>query len=323
MNYLEKNRELIFKKYSKEELLRDIYNYQHGKGRLNKVLNHYFEELIFQSISIRGSVSPYDALQDDELMGKILEYVESKPKFYTGNEITNVKSFFRNGGKWACKVANFCPKNARDIYQRYFPNQTKLRILDTSAGFGSRMSAALLTNNYYIGIDPNTPLMKKLNEYGQFLKENKLTDCDFKLFCKGSEEHIPMLDGKIDLMFTSPPYFDLEIYTDEETQSINYGNYENWTKYFAEPTIKNIFKYLKVGGYAMINIKNMTYGKKYPLYDDWEKIFSSIKGFEFVETFEMAHQSKKNYTMNSNYTKEQYKGFKEPIMVFKKIGENE
>lgn len=320
MNYLERNREKIFKKYTKEELIKDIGNYKSGSGKLQKTLNHYFEELIFQSIGPRGQVSPYDALQDDELMQRILDYVASKPNFYTGNEITNVKSFFRNGGKWACKVANFCPKNARDIYTRYYPEETGLNILDTSAGFGARMSAALLTDNNYFGIDPNTKLMEKLNEYGTFLKENNFTKGEYKLYCQGSEKYIPELENTIDVMFTSPPYFDLEIYTNEETQSVNYGNYENWLEYFAKPTITNIGKYLKVGGYAMINIKNMTYGKKYPLFDDWKAIFESIDDFEYVETFEMQHQSKKNYTMNTTYTEEEYTGFKEPIMVFRRKG---
>lgn len=320
MNYLERNKELIFKKYIREELLRDIENYKNGSGKLQKVLNHFFEEIIFQSIGPRGAISPYMALQDDELIAKILEYVESKPKFYTGNEISNVKSFFRNGGKWACKVANFCPKNARDIYMRYFPDKEDLIILDTSAGFGSRMSAALLTNNHYVGIDPNTKLMEQLEEYGKFLIDNNLTKGKYKLHCQGSEIFIPQLENKCDLMFTSPPYFDLEIYTDEPTQSVSYGDYGNWLEYFAKPTINNIYKYLKVGGYAMINIKNMTYGKKYPLFDDWKKIFESIPGFEFVEIFEMKHQAKKNYTMNTTYTEEEYNGFKEPIMVFKKTG---
>ena len=44
-----------------------------------------------------------------------------------------------------------------------------------------------------------------------------------------------------------------------------------------------------------------------------------IDGFEFIEIFEIKHQSKRNVVMNTNYSKEQYKGFKEPVMVFKKI----
>ena len=99
----------------------------------------------------------------------------------------------------------------------------------------------------------------------------------------------------------------------------NYDNYELWIKNFVEPTINNIYQSLKIGGYVMINIKNLTSKGKEPLFDDWFNIFSSNSGFELVEVFEMEHQSKKHYTDNCNYTKEQYKGFKEPVMCFKKI----
>ena len=50
MNYLEKNRNLIFKKYSEEELFKDINSYVSGNGNLNKTLNHFFEELIFEKL---------------------------------------------------------------------------------------------------------------------------------------------------------------------------------------------------------------------------------------------------------------------------------
>lgn len=323
MSYLDEHRDEIFKKYSKEELLRDIGNYKSGSGKLSKVLNYFFEEIIWECTGPRGNKSPMEALSDDEMMGKILEYVNSKPSFYTGNEISNVKSFFRNGGKWACKVANFCPKNARDIYFRYYDiNGSKINILDTSSGFGSRMSAALLSGkgHNYAGFDPNEKLSLKLKEYRDFLSENNLTEGKAVLLCEGSETYIPKLENNFDVSFTSPPYFNLEVYSKDEKQSIQqFSNYELWLEKFARPTIENTYKYLKVGGYAMINIKNLTRSKKEPLFDDWFKIFESIDGFEFHEIFEMEHQSKKNYTMNTNYSKEAYQGFKEPIMCFKKI----
>ncbi len=319
MSYLDSHRNEIFKKYSNDELVKDFLSYRDGKGRLNKVLNHFFEELIFESKGPRGALSPMEALQDDETMQKILDYVKIKPNFYTGNEITNVKSFFRNGGKWACKVANFCPKNARDIYTRYFDKDSDICILDTSAGFGSRMSASLALNHNYLGIDPNKNLVLKLEEYGKFLKDNNLTTAKYRILCQGSEQFTPMLVNQFNLSFTSPPYFNLEVYDNDSCESTkNYNNYDLWLERFAKPTIENTYKYLKVGGYAMINIKNLTRDGKQPLFDDWFKIFESISGFKHVETFEMAHQSKKNYIMNTNYDASAYKGFKEPIMVFKK-----
>lgn len=317
--YLEEHRSEIFKKYTTEELVKDIKNYRDGVGKLTKTLNHFFEEVIFECVGIRGNLSPMQALQDEELMKKILDYVQSKPNFYTGNEITNVKSFFRNAGRWASKVSNFCPKNARDIYNRYDDSKNK-NILDTSAGFGSRMSGALLSGNNYCGFDPNVKLHTKLEEYYKFLKDNKLTENYARIYCQGSEVFVDKLEGKMDVSFTSPPYFNLEKYSTDKGQShILFTTYDEWLNNFARPTIENTYAYLKVGGYAMINIKNLTRGKKEPLFDDWFKIFESIDGFEFVEVFEMAHQAKKHYYKNTTYDKDTYKGFKEPIMVFKKV----
>lgn len=268
-----------------------------------------------------------EALKNDEDMRYILDYVNSKPNFYTGSEVSNVKSFFRNAGKLACKVANFPPKEARDIYFRYFPNALidsteKLNCLDTSCGFGSRMSSVLLSGHNYFGIDPNIELQGKLMECAKFYYDNGFIDENqsCSLYTQGSELFIDELEGMIDVSFTSPPYFNLEKYSDDESESTkHYDNYELWLEKFAKPTIKNTYKYLKVGGYAMINIKNSTRGKKEKLFDDWYNIFCSIDGFEPYEVFEMSQTSTKVVGQYANYEPSKYQGAKEPVMCFKKV----
>lgn len=42
MTYLEKHYDEIFKKYSLDELSKDIENYKYGEGKLNKVLAHFY-----------------------------------------------------------------------------------------------------------------------------------------------------------------------------------------------------------------------------------------------------------------------------------------
>lgn len=322
MSYLEDHKEEIFKKYTKEELLADINNYKFKSGRLSKLLNQYFEECIFNCKSNRYSKTPMEALQNDDDMSWILNYVQSKPNFYTGNEVSNVKSFFRNGTRIARKVANFCPKNARNAYFRYFDIGTNILCLDTSAGFGSRMCAALLNGASYIGFDPNTQVVDRINEMYSFFKDNDLVSDDqsFKIYNCGSEEFKQELVDSADVMFTSPPYFNLETYADDCCESNkNYNNYDMWLENFVKPTVDNIYKYLKHGGYIMINIKNLTNMGKQKLFDDWFDIIHNYTGFEFVEVFEMVHQGAKNFWMNTNYSKEDYNGYKEPVMVFRKI----
>ena len=323
MSYLTEHYEEIFKKYDDDVLLKDIDAYRNRGGRLSKVLNQWFEENIYQCRSTRYQYTPWEALQDDEKMKWILDYISSKPNFYTSSEITNVKSFFRNGTRIARKVANFDPKNARDIYFRYHNIRgNKINCLDMSAGFGSRMSAVLLSGHNYCGFDPNPALYASLVNYHIWLRNHNVIDNAQRcgLYKHGSEIFRPELTGTFDVSFTSPPYFNLEFYANDVCAStLNQDNYHKWLTDFVKPTIDNTYKYLKHGGYAMINIKNLTRGGKEPLFDDWFKLFKEHGGFEYIEIFEMKHQGSKNFWMNTNYNKEDYKGFKEPIMSFKKI----
>ena len=323
MSYLEDHKEEIFKKYTKEELIGDIDNYINGNGKLNKVLNQFFEECIFECCGKKTKISPMEVLKDDDKMKIILEYISNKPIFFkSDSEVANVKSCFRNSMSWVRKVANFPAREARDIYFRYFPDyktmDSNLNILDTSCGFGSRMSSVLLSGHNYYGLDPNLNLQQKLFECARFYYDNGFINekQNCILYEIGSENLIEEFLNIMDVSFTSPPYFNLEKYSNDNSQSTNnYDNYNNWVKNFVNPTVENIYKYLKVGGYAMINIKNIN--KKETCYDDFYKKFSSIEGFEYVETFDLKI-SKKQYGLQYGNTKGEIKNF-EPVMSFRKV----
>lgn len=197
-------------------------------------------------------------------------------------------------------------------------SESTLDKLNKYTGFGSRMSGALLSGNNYCGFDPNRTLFKQLVAYKNFLTKNGVIEPSRRcgLYNHGSEIHRPELDGLFDVSFTSPPYFNLEKYSDDDSESTkNYNNYQAWVDYFVIPTVTNTYMYLKVGGYAMINIKNIN--KSNPCYDDFFKAFSSINGFEFVEELDMSF-NKKQYGKQYNDEKGVIKN-SEPIMVFRKV----
>jgi len=317
MSYLEDHYDEIFKKYSDEDLIKDIQSYKDGTGSLGKTLNHFFKEVIYQSAGKKADMSPWQALSDDDIVQKIIDYTESKPKFFTNpTEVARIESALRNSFSWCRKVANFPPKEAREIYFRYHDiNGKRINCLDTSMGFGSRMSSVLLSGHNYCGFDPNKKLFHQLKKYKRFLKDNKLIDEDQRcgLYNCGSEIYHPELKGLFDVAFTSPPYFNLEKYSDDNyASSKNYNDYKAWVKKFVYPTVKNIYKYLKPGGYAMINIKNLN--KKETCFDDFFAAFESV-GMEYIETFDLTIR-KKQYGMSNE--KMDIKN-SEPIMVFRKV----
>ena len=185
------------------------------------------------------------------------------------------------------------------------------------------MSAVLLSGNNYFSTDPNPKLHDKLFECAKwmydngFIKQNQ--HCE--LIKQGSEVFVEEWENMMDVSFTSPPYFNLEKYCDDNSASTqNYDNYDLWLENFAKPTIDNTYKYLKIGSYAMINIKNMTNGKKLNLFDDWLELFNQHEGFEFVEIFNMEQTSKKVVGLYANYDKSKANNQNiEPVMVFRKV----
>lgn len=204
----------IFPRYTTDELLYDINNYINGKGRLNKLINHYFKKDMYKAVRNKGNnkfITPFEAINNDDVINFILSYCKLKNNFYNPkqSEVAHVEQFLRNtmgicyiGGK----VSNFNPVVARDIYNRYNIKNRRLNILDTSSGFGSRMLAAVLSGHNYCGFEPNKRLNKHLHDCVNFLYNNNVIGIEqqCKIFCCGSEIYKSGLKSKFDIMFTSP-----------------------------------------------------------------------------------------------------------------------
>ena len=182
-------------------------------------------------------------------------------------------------------IQNFKPQNARSIVEHLCPVIWG-NIYDYSAGYGGRLLGISSSNmNYnYTGIDPNTETVKYLNYFNELLEE--AVGVKGNIIQDESEEYQPT---DIDLAFSSPPYFNLEKYSDEKTQCmVRYSTLDEWFGNYAEPTIKRIYKGLNKDGLFATNIADYkTYGKKeYKVVDDWIKISHGV-GFKHVSTIKM------------------------------------
>jgi hypothetical protein len=137
------------------------------------------------------------------------------------------------------------------------------KVLDCSIGWGGRMLGTLaIEDTTFEGCEPCSATHQGLVEMATFLG---LTD-RVKLHKAGAEDILPTLpDKSYDLMLTSPPYFDLEVYSHEETQSIKkYPTWAEWCDGFLEPVIREVLRCLKDEGVSAWSVKNM---KQYKLQD--------------------------------------------------------
>jgi len=210
-------------------------------------------------------------------------------------------------------VTNFKAQNAKSIAEYLCPVLWG-NIYDYSAGYGGRLLGITSSNMRYnyIGIDPNTETIRYLNYLNNCIEE--AVGIKGEIIQTVSEENQP---NNIDLAFSSPPYFNLEKYSDEETQCmVRYRTLDEWFSGYAEPTIKNIYNSLNKDGIFATNIADYkTYGQKEPIQvvDDWIKISHGV-GLKHVKTIKMMLNTRPGVGNNKTEGREKYEG----VYVFKK-----
>jgi len=211
-------------------------------------------------------------------------------------------------------IQNFKPLNATAVWEYICPNMFG-NVLDFSSGYGGRMLGAMTSGMryHYTGIDPNTKTYNGLAALGELINNVIGTGCEMYHVC--SEEFEPEL-GKYDAAFSSPPYFNLEIYSDEPTQCMNrYSNRSAWFESYVEPTLRMLHAGLSDDGIYAVNIADYKVGKESTkIVDTWIELSKKL-GFEYQETINMMLNVRPG--AGNNKLQNGYKS--EGIYIFKKI----
>ena len=174
------------------------------------------------------------------------------------------------------------------------------------------------------------------NFYHRNVNQAHHTTCDlFKLGSEviGRDQRFKKYRRKVDLVFTSPPYFDAEGYSDDESQSnIKFPLYEEWREGFLRPTLETAVEWLTPGRPLIWNIADVAdrnRGSGYvPLEYDSKAILEDLGlRYETKLKYVLSHSpganrldregipETKNFCMISG----RYRKY-EPIFVFRKPG---
>jgi hypothetical protein len=216
-----------------------------------------------------------------------------------------------NGGT----IQNFKPMNARAVWEHICP-MFRGNLLDFSSGYGGRMMGAMTSNlrYHYTGLDPNTRTHLGLTALGELLVEQDMGN-GYKMHCMPSEEFEPE-PGLYDAAFSSPPYFNLETYTDEPTQCMNrYPGLDLWFEGYVVPTLKMIHKGLAMGSIYAVNIADYKNSKEsFEIVDQWKRLSEQV-GFQYVEQIDMLLNVRPG--VGNNKLEKAYKS--EGIYLFRKV----
>ena len=177
-------------------------------------------------------------------------------------------------------------------------------MLDMCGGFGGRLLGFAASNCIeYVGTDPSTKTYEGLVNLASDIKQIK-PNKSFTIFNQPFED-LDLPTDYFNVAFTSPPYFNTEIYSTEVSNSCNrYQTYISWLHGFLEPMINNATKAVKHGGCVIVNIADVKNAPNLSA-DCYNLMLAS--GLTRVDTYRMAFSSIAG------------KGVKyEPVYVFKK-----
>ena len=286
------------------------------------------------------------------VMGDILDYTELKNgdkryywyyvRIYNRQQriFPSALQVFRLG--LGQPAVNFPPLTAKFLYEhftKHIPEDERVIVYDPSAGWGGRILGAMTVKRdlHYIGTDPNPDNVGIYERVADFYNTHcfqsnpffgKASPNSYEVFKLGSEvigddENFLKYFGKLDFVFTSPPYFNREQYSQDENQSFKkFSAYEDWRDNFLKPTLTTAFSFLKNDRYLCWNIADIKIGenKFIPLEQDSIDVVESLGG-EYKGIYKMlmtrmigidASNVKNSVELNG----EHYKF--EPILVFYK-----
>jgi len=142
-------------------------------------------------------------------------------------------------------ISIFKPSIAKYLYMKY-SNEGDV-VFDYSCGWGGRMLGAASCGRKYIGTDPWTTDELEVMKSALKLK-------DVTLINNGSE-HVKLEENSIDFSFSSPPYYDQEVYSKDLNQAYNQGEDYFYNVYWRQ-TLENVKFMLKPEKWFGLNVKN-------------------------------------------------------------------
>jgi len=257
------------------------------------IINHFHPEI--WNVKCRNFKTPMEVFHDDDLFRKA---IRKRIKIGTDLKPYGIRKILASYSGTQ-RVSIFRPSVAKAIYDRY----CRKRTLDFSAGWGSRLLGAIASEKEYVGIDPAIDTMAMNRALGKKMETLEYVKCGYKLITDTAEEYLERDIGTFDLVFTSPPYFDVEHYTDSPTQSYKkFPTYREWLSGFLFKAIQLAVDKLEPNGYFILNVAQ------------W--MHNDVRNY--MDSIELAHQITWKMRLSAlSFSKTNTFKY-EPVLVFRK-----
>ena len=179
-------------------------------------------------------------IQKKAYIQRLLNYIGDKNIYSKWYQVFNLY--------WGA-ISLFKPVLALEVYNKFKPQC----VLDPCMGWGGRLvGACALDIPEYIGIDLNKNLKKPYDDMEHKLHElGTKTKIDLRFQDALTVDYSKL---KYDMVFTSPPYYNIEIYNGTQERSK-----DEWDEKFYRPLFEKTYKCLQKGGHFILNVPEEVY----------------------------------------------------------------
>lgn len=233
----------------------------------NIVRNLFMREILKTTTSSIANVRPFMEVLEQLMNNWIIDYKMVTPSslyyFESGITASILSAYY-----FRASIMN--PYLVYSIGHYFKPE----KVFSPTLGWGSYMLGFLSTpyTKHYVGVDVIPNVCRKLRTIGNTL----FPDRTIELYCDTPSQHlgekfIKKYEKEFDLVYFSPPYYDIEQYGKSKKQSTNeYKTYQDWLVGYWEPTIRLCKRVLKSGGICIYVIGS--YGERPTLVKDMNTI---------------------------------------------------
>jgi len=201
-------------------------------------------------------------------------YLKNILRFYKNRHIDEIRKYKYIYNLFFSSITIFRPIMAMEIYCTV----NARRILDFTMGWGGRLvGACALGMEAYYGIDLNPHLKTPYKDLKKFLESQPDNKTKIELHFQNAL-HVNYEQMDYDTVFTSPPYYTIEVYRGSSKQE-TYKSKEDWDEYFYKPLFQKTYQYLKKGGHYCLNVPDEIYEKNcVPLWGKCHQLIKLKKG---------------------------------------------
>jgi len=150
-------------------------------------------------------------------------------------------------------------------------------VFDPCVGWGGRLLGSLAAGATYTGCEPDPKTAAALRSI-----RADIGPAGTRATIHESPVESVILTGLFDLVITSPPYYNLELYN----VALPFATWEAWVSGWLKPVILKCLGLLKPGGVSAWSVKNFRSDKVYPLADVTKEIHKEA-GWTLVKTVTM------------------------------------